>query len=118
MAIVKKWLASGGLLGNVSGHSELECSMFKNVAPAAPEQALAALERAMLGLESGEAARELREYTELLRSIAYDPALFERCVELIVKIVAVDDINDRAHRTEIFTSLFQLHLSSTHGNAR
>jgi hypothetical protein len=111
--IVKKWLGSGGLLENVAGLDDLGRAMFKNVAPVAPDGALAALERTLLGPHGEEAAKECKAYCDLLRSLAYDAALFERCIALLVKIVTTDDVNAQAHGTQLFISLFHIILSGT-----
>jgi hypothetical protein len=114
VAIVKKWLAVGGLLANVAHFDDLDRAMFENVAPVAPEDLLAALERTLLPPEAEEPAKACKQYLDLLRSLAYDPALFERCVEVIVKILIVRDGNEQSHWTELFVSLFHLCLSGTH----
>ena len=56
-----------------------------------------------------------KRYLPLLRSLAYDAALFERCIRLIVRIVESgngEDDSDEGRR--IFTSLFPIHFSGTH----
>jgi hypothetical protein len=110
--IVKNWLAVGGLLGDVSRFNDLDRAMFRNVAPTAPEDALAALERTVQ--LSADAAREAKSYCDLLRSIAYDAALFERCTTVLVTILTSDDVNPRGHSTEAFVSLFYVIVSGTH----
>jgi len=114
VAIVRNWLAVDGLLADVTRLTDLGHAMFENVAPVASEEALTALERVLLGQEATEAAKECKKYSDLLRSIAYDAALFERCTALIVQIVTAEDVNPQAHGTQIFTSLFHLLLSGTH----
>src|SRR4051794_38752411 len=46
VAIVERWLAPGGLLGDVAAFNDLGRAMFENIGPVLPEAALAALERA------------------------------------------------------------------------
>ncbi|MGR9265631.1 hypothetical protein [Rhizobium leguminosarum] len=114
IAITKRWLASGGLLGDLGAFDELAQSMFANVAPVAPEAALLALERV------GHCDRNLavsiwRYYRALLRLLAYDPALFERSCLLLVQ-AAPSGVVDRETEEvlEAFSSLFPLYYSGTH----
>jgi hypothetical protein len=58
---------------------------------------------------------KFQRYLRILRSLAYDPVLFERCTRLIVKIAEsgkVDDDRNEARR--IFASLFPIRFSGTH----
>jgi len=106
--IVRRWLAPGGLLADVANLNELGVAMLVNIAPVAPEATLAAIER---GFGSGEApeASSMGRVTELLRSLAWDAALFERCAMLLAEIARTDnDARDALKR------LFQLYLSGTH----
>jgi hypothetical protein len=113
-AIVTQWLASGGLLGNVTALDDLGRAMFENVAPAAPEAALSALERAMLVPDGTEAADRCVDYIYLLRSLAYDAALFKRCVTLILKIARSQGSSNQSKRDrEVFRSLFFIRFSGT-----
>jgi hypothetical protein len=116
VGIVSKWLGVGGLLEKVAELNDLGRAMFENVAPVAPEEALAALERALLGPRGDEAAKECKKYCDLLRSLAYDATLFERAVALLVEIATVEEVNAQAHGTQIFVSLFHMVLSGTHAN--
>ncbi len=114
-SIVTRWLGQGGLLENVPALSDLRASMFENVAPVEPEAALAALERAFLGPNGLEAVEKCRRHFPLLRLLAYDPALFERCLGLIVMLAETEDGGRETGRArEAFGSLFTLLLSGTH----
>jgi hypothetical protein len=54
-------------------------------------------------------------YLRLIRSLAYDPALFERCIELIVTIIETENIEDDSkEERRIFVSLFLIYYSGTH----
>lgn len=110
-AIVKTWLGEGGLLGNVPKFNDLGVAMFENVAPVSPEGTLSALERACAE-QPGAGER----YLDLLRSLAYDPAHFSRCVTLMAAVLLGDEDNERSHGRQVFTSLFQLCLSGTHAS--
>jgi hypothetical protein len=110
-AIVKNWLRIGGLLGNVGILNDLGLSMFENVAPVAPEDVLAAIERT---LPEPQGTAACKKHFDLLRSFAYDPALFERSIAAMVEILAAEDVPERAHETQLFANLFHVCLSGTH----
>ena len=57
----------------------------------------------------------LGRYLRLIRSLAYEAALFERCIELIVKIIESENIDDDSkEERRIFVSLFPIYFSGTH----
>lgn len=117
IAIAEKWLASGGLLGDAGGLNDLGRTMFENIAPVAPGDALAALERA----DRSSLARHTLiwpRYRLLLRSLAYDPILFERSCFLLVQAATQNmDHRDAKEASDTFASLFNIHLSGTHATA-
>jgi len=114
-AIVRGWLGQGGLLEKVVGLNDLGTAMLNNIAPAAPEEVLAALERLLLHHSSPDTAQKCQRYVPLLRSISYDAASFERCITLILKIAdAVDLDGDGQEVQRVVVSLFWIHLSGTH----
>jgi hypothetical protein len=53
----------------------------------------------------------------MLRSLAYDPTLFERCVHLLADLAVHDDDEDRSDAAAALKSLFFAHLSGTHATA-
>jgi hypothetical protein len=115
VAIAEKWLAIDGLLGDVGRLNGLGRTMLVNVAPAAPEAALAALERALLGPEGVESLASCSEYIRLVLSIAYDAALFERCAAILLRFATASDRDDRRNEAlNSFVSLFFVRLSGTH----
>jgi hypothetical protein len=85
VAIVDKWLAAGGRLGNVTELNNVAKEMLKNVAPVSPEATLATLERALFGSDGDKAMASCADCIHLIRSLAYDATLFERCVALLLK---------------------------------
>jgi hypothetical protein len=104
--IARGWLSPDGLLGDVANLNDLGRSMFNNIAPVVPQATLAALERALAAAPIAWA----KDIVELLRSLAWDSALFERSVTLLAKIAA------QAAKTgadEAITALFHLYLSGT-----
>ncbi|MDR3454767.1 MAG: hypothetical protein P4L96_18540 [Rhodoferax sp.] len=114
IAIVDRWLAPGGLLGNVTGLNDLGQAMFENVAPVSPSAALAGLER-VSSRDLEVVAAVLRRHRLLLRSLAYDPALFERSTSLLV-LATTQSLGERETKeaSDTFASLFTIYLSGTH----
>lgn len=112
IAIVREWLAPGGLLGDVTALNGLGQAMFQNVAPVLPEATLAALERAGTSFPNREWHRW---HLPLLRSIAYDPALFERSTQVLVRVATQSpDKGEAKEASDTFVSLFTIYLSGTH----
>jgi len=110
--VAEKWLAAGGRLGSVALLSELQQEMFEKVAPAAPEAAVSALERTLM--KADEDTLHKCEYCrDVIRSIAYEPELFERCVKLLARVVRPADGDGSDRSSEILTSLFHIYLSGT-----
>jgi hypothetical protein len=57
----------------------------------------------------------LGRYLRLIRSLAYEATLFERCIELVVKIIESENIDDDTkEERRIFVSLFPIYFSATH----
>ncbi len=114
VAIVERWLAPDGLLGDVTALNDLGRAMFENVAPVLPEAALAALERA--GNQHPDVATMVwRRHRSLLRSLAYDPPLFERSVQLLARAATQStDEREAKEASDTFVSLFTIYLSGTH----
>lgn len=111
--IVRRWVGPGGLLADVANLSEFGRALFDNVAPVLPEDVLAAMERAFAAQDPA-ILREGESYFGLLRSLAYDPVLFDRCAALMVRILAATEAAGQSNHMQLFVSLFQLHLSGTH----
>lgn len=117
-ALVTKWFAEGGLLEPIGKLNELGSAILTNVAPIDPAATLAFIERAaarhpwFYGAENG----NRREIVRILRSIAYDAALFERCATLL-KNFAINEGDTRHDSTkDVLKSLFYLYLSGTHAS--
>ena len=112
--IVQNWLSDGGLLADVGKLNNVGESAFKNVAPASPEFALCALERAFDVGKSQSEAPDLGRFVLLVRSIAYDPSLFDRCIDLLAKLHTVELTNGgRVDVENVLKSLFYIYLSGT-----
>jgi hypothetical protein len=115
VAIVNRWLGVGGMLDNIAVLDDARKAIFENIAPVVPEAALLALERGMPALDHPETVRSYGDYARILRSLAYDPVLFSRCVALLARIAAAGDLGGRSNPAlNAFMSLFQLYFSGTH----
>jgi len=116
VAIVDKWLAPSGLLGNVCQLNGLGQAMLENIAPVSPEATLAALERVKKSYPD-KAAEILRRHHSLLHSLAYDSALFERSVSLLSLAAAQSGgAREDEESSRSFFALFRLSLSGTHAS--
>lgn len=117
--IAEDWLSEKGLLGNVSNLNNLGITLLENIAPVKPLITLEAIERAANGKDEREftsrSNTHFREFTWLLRSLAYDPALFERCIQLICRF-ALSEGSHENHDSirDLIKSLFYIRLSGTH----
>jgi hypothetical protein len=108
--IVKQWLGEEGLLANPATLNAIEMSVFENIAPVDPEAVLAALERV-----APETLPDRNPFGGIIRSIAYDPKLFDRCVELLLRFGENKSESNRGGDSDRdLTSLFHLFLSGTH----
>lgn len=113
-AIVETWLAPGGLLADVFELDENRQAMFGNVAPAAPDAVLSALESAVASAEDG-LPQAPRHFIRLLRSLAYEPRHFERAAAVLIAFARLPpDPTAENHAAEVFESLFLIVLSGTH----
>jgi len=120
--IAEEWLAKEGKLGDVMKLGDLEITLLCNVAPLSPKATLAAIERAASGAQGQQfTSRENPQFyrlAQLLRSLAYDPELFERCVDLLCRFVLSEAPNENHNSVrDILRSLFYPYLSGTNASA-
>lgn len=113
--IVRSWLSPEGPLGNIAALESPGRDMLRNVAPVSPEACLDAFER-IADSECLEPAETWRKHLGLIQSLAYDPALFERCALLIVR-AATEQTDTGNQAASAFSSLFTIYLSGTHATA-
>lgn len=130
--IVGKWLSPDGLLGADPEHGRWSfyTELLSNVAPVDPKGGLVVIERlvslnrnkSVIGggsdnnslLPSGDDLGDSRvRLLELLRSIAYDASLFERCLDVLQKFALVEK-NGQDTAGKIVESLFLINFSGTH----
>jgi hypothetical protein len=108
--IVNQWLAEGGLLANVANLGSVEMAVFENIAPVDPEAILKALEGV-----APESLSRRDSFARIVRSIAYDPKLFNRSVELLLRYAAAEpEGHGGVDSDRHLTSLFYIVLSGTH----
>jgi hypothetical protein len=111
--VARRWLRPGGLLSKVTELDELGRAMFNNVAPVVPETVLAVIENALAPADE-EDLRRCEHFVPILRSLAYDPAHFERAVGVLLRFARLSNADQSDNRSEAFTSLFYITLSGTH----
>ncbi len=119
LRIVRSWLSPGGLLHAVESLDDDRMQLFSSISPVAPSLTLETIEaRARLPeyerlvVETGHRARTI---ALLLCAIAYDAALFERCVNLLVPLAVAtsDDSHPQSDVPGRLYDLFALYLSGT-----
>lgn len=120
-AIVQAWLSADGLLGDVTELGEPLSEVLYNIAPVDPEAALRAIERAAESNKSDQffstENRARGAIKRLLRSIAWDKQLFERCIKVLVGFALAESSIYKSDRTaELIKSMFPLYLSGTHAS--
>jgi hypothetical protein len=115
--VVTGWLGPDGLLKEFPRFNALGRAVFENIAPVVPEATLSAIERVLLKTPDPEIVAACKTYLRLLRSLAYEAPLFERCMTLIVKILESDGSgSERDEGTRLVASIFPIHASGTHAS--
>lgn len=114
--IVGEWLTNGGLVAEVGNLSPLGMVILDNVAPVHPGAALNAIQSAAASanrfVDDNPNAHAL---VRLLRSLAYEPDLFDQATRLIAQFArSKTDSNNMSDAVNVFKSLFHLYLSGTH----
>jgi len=117
-AIVRRWLAPDGMLGEVSELGSLHEEVFENIAPVDPTTTLEAIERTLDG-PNGERllasdSRSCVRLVRIVRLIAWDADLFDKCMELLIRFALAEPTDKRNDSTRnVIWSLFQIYLSGT-----
>jgi hypothetical protein len=118
-AIVSRWLAPGGMLGDLSQLNELQIDVLENIAPVDPVATLDAIQRAING-PKGEELLELSSLArvslvQLVRLIAFDDDRFDACLALLLRFASAEPEENRSDPSRaVISSLFQIYLSGTH----
>ena len=124
VAIVETWLDPGGWIGKtIHSLNNFRADVLRNIAPVSPEATLSAFERTANGSEGATfASRKNVHHGDiilLLRRLAYDPDLFDRSVNLIVRFALTENQNERNDSIlNVLQSLFYLYLSGTHASVK
>lgn len=120
--IVEEWLEPDGWVGkSIENLSQLDVNVLENIAPVSPRATLSAIERAANDT-SGEIFTSRknthhRMFVRLLRHLAYDPDLFERSVNLIIRFAAAEDTKENNNTIRnVLKSLFYIYLTGTHAS--
>lgn len=123
VAIVRRWLAPGGLLEDLSELDELKLNVLENIAPVDPAATLEAIQRAINGsrgeelLASSSFARV--RLVRLVRLIAFDDDRFDACLALLLRFASAEPEENRSDSTRsVISSLFQIYLSGTHATTQ
>lgn len=118
VAIAETLFANGQRLGQPQSLANSYLTAFFNLAPAAPDAALAALERTLTGpdrdafVAADRSGR--REFAELLVHLAYEPALFARAMDALLAFAITESMpagNNSVHKH--FLERFWIVLSFT-----
>ncbi len=111
--IVAGLLSPGGRLNQLETLDEVGKQILKNVTPVDPSAALGGLESA---ISRGEFQRlhhhAIRDFVLLARLIAYEPAMFERALAVLLALGKCEDQKEQSK--DVIASLFTCHLSGTH----
>ncbi|MGF3106087.1 hypothetical protein [Rossellomorea sp. DUT-2] len=122
LKVSKRWLMEDGLLGDVSNLNELGVTLLRNIAPLNPELTLSAIERVIKSSKNKKFFTRdnafYNEFTNLLRSLAYDKHLFIRSTNLLCKFALSEKPNENVNSIRnLLKSLFYIYLSGTHASA-
>lgn len=122
IAIAERWLSKQGLLSDVCNLNDLHINILINIAPVAPEATLVAIENAANSMNgqyfASKENRQYSEFTHLLRSLAYDAELFDRCAALLCRFALSEKPTDNNNSIrDLFKSLFFIKYSGTHALA-
>lgn len=120
--IAKTWLSEGGLLGDISNLNTLGMDLLKNISPIDPEATLVAIEKAAKLDQSGiflsRSNLNFREFTRLLRSLAYDEALFTRSARILCQFALSEKPKENSDSIrKLLKTLFYIQYSGTHATA-
>lgn len=120
--VSERWFSDGGSLSDITNINEHQAKMLANIAPINPEFALASIEL-VLAADGSEAffSRSNANYNDisrLLRSLAYDKALFGRAANLLCAFALSEKPTENYNSIQkMVQSLFYLYLSGTHATA-
>lgn len=120
VAIAERLLAADGPLGRPEELNETLRRGFVKAAPAAPDAALAAIERTLAGPNRmtmlASENEDRRDYLQLLVLIGHDPALFDRVIQALVAFAIADgdgreELRGKNHLLERFWPMLSFTLA-------
>lgn len=114
--LVGRWLEPGSFLSDLGALSTKHFPIFLRLAVVAHESALAAAERFATKGDAGRRHEfEVDKIAQLVQSIAYNPALFDRCIEVLLELLPLQSKNQKTgeHALDQIKPLFQLCYSGT-----
>lgn len=112
--IVSKWLEPDGWMRDVWDLNQFGKTVFQNILPVDPEAVLTAIERGVPVLDCTTPISIGQHIPRVLRSLAYDAALFDRSIALLAMLAVYGSQTISKEAGEIHASLFHLYLSGTH----
>lgn len=115
-ALANEWQRVGGRLSDVKNLNTLGREIFANLAPINPEATLVTLDAATVDADFVSTANTTRiEFIGLARQLAYEPTLFDRAAQVLLRFALAEPEEVRGETsTEFLSSLFHVHLSGTH----
>ncbi|MEJ7643904.1 MAG: hypothetical protein WKF87_04890 [Chryseolinea sp.] len=116
--IVVKWLSADGLLGRKKGElNHDDYQILFSIAPTAPEPVITFIEECANLIGGDYTTRHNRFYDDvvnILIQLAYEPFLFKRSVDLIIRFALTEDEQENVNSIHNrLGQLFQLYLSGT-----
>lgn len=117
-ALVARWLMPDGPLGNLVARGDVGLEMLTNLAPVAPEAALARIELELDGPNGTDilssANTDRWRWINLIKALAYDAHLFEDAATALSRFVASEAADNKSNSArDAFGELFHLYLSGT-----
>ncbi|MBX8570688.1 hypothetical protein K5D36_13430 [Pseudomonas cichorii] len=119
--IVEAWLQPDGLLGRICELDNMSARLLDYISPVAPEALLEKIESELTSFDfkGMEPRYNPRRTTilNLLRSLAYEPSAFDRCIRLLILVADYEDeSNNYDPVRDKITRFFQAYLSGTHAS--
>ena len=119
---MNEWLAPDGWFGKENcNFNQLGIDVFSNIAPVSPEETLLAIERTANNDEQNDFFTQRNIYyhnfINILCHLAYDPELFGRSVEILVRFPLSKNRNEPNNPARILAIFFRIMLSGTHAPA-
>jgi hypothetical protein len=114
--LVALWLGPEGWLSDTANLNAYGLALFENVAPVNPNAILAAIRNVANQIKKDdEHSSRQQKFIQLLRSLAYDPELFNEAIKIIAQLAGSDEkTSNSGDAINVFGSLFHLYLSGTH----